>query len=71
MKAAARPGLLDRGLYMFLIHPSAENWYTISCFRDYMDDFLRRDGGIVFVGLKKSSSLIPQILLWRGAGYII
>ena len=53
MKAAARPGSLDQGLYMVLIHPSAKNCCTISCFRDYMDDFLRRDGGIVFLGLKK------------------
>lgn len=29
-----------------------------------MDEFLRRDGGIVFLGLKKKSALfIPQILL--------
>lgn len=69
---ATRPGSFDHGPYIVLIHPSAENCCTISCFRDYMDEFLRRDGGIVFLGLKKKSALfIPQILLWEVGGYII
>jgi len=71
-KVATRPGSFDHGPYIVLIHPSAENCCTISCFRDYMDEFLRRDGGIVFLGLKKKSALfIPQILLWEVGGYII